>query len=127
MKEDLEVEIILIAGALGVKALLGNSVDFSTVSGSVLAAAVRGVPVKLVHIIAAKPTFDLVAEPKIHLIKAFRLSHFQWQGNNVQGRNREANFPELRAGEGRTERKRKSRAKRKDSEQQSVFFHLAFS
>jgi ABC-type nitrate/sulfonate/bicarbonate transport system substrate-binding protein len=64
-KEGLEVEIILIAGALGVKALLGNSVDFSTASGSVLAAAVRGVPVKLVHIIAAKPTFDLVAEPKI--------------------------------------------------------------
>lgn len=64
-KEGLEVEIILIAGALGVKALLGNSVDFSTTSGSVLAAAVRGVPVKLVHIIAAKPTFDLVAEPKI--------------------------------------------------------------
>jgi ABC-type nitrate/sulfonate/bicarbonate transport system substrate-binding protein len=64
-KEGQEVEIILVAGALGVRALLGNSVDFSTASGSVLAAAIRGVPVKLVHIIAAKPTFDLVAEPKI--------------------------------------------------------------
>lgn len=64
-KEGLDVEIILIAGALGVKAVLGNSVDFTTASGSILAAAVRGVGVKLVLIIASKPTFDLVSEPKV--------------------------------------------------------------
>jgi NitT/TauT family transport system substrate-binding protein len=64
-KEGLEVEIILIAGALGVRAVLGNSVEFSTASGSILAAAARGVPVKLVAIITAKPTFDLMADPKI--------------------------------------------------------------
>lgn len=63
--EALEVEIILIAGALGVRAVLGNSVDFSTASGSILAAAARGVPVKLVSVITSKPTFDLVSEPKI--------------------------------------------------------------
>lgn len=63
--EGLEVEIILIAGALGVKAALANSVDFTTASGSILTAAVRGVGVKLVLIVASKPTFDLVAEPKI--------------------------------------------------------------
>lgn len=57
-KEGLEVEIILIAGALGVRAVLGNSVEFSTASGSILAAAARGVPVKLVSVITAKPTFD---------------------------------------------------------------------
>ncbi|MGH7834739.1 MAG: ABC transporter substrate-binding protein, partial [Candidatus Binatia bacterium] len=64
-KEGLDVEIILVAGALGVKAVLGNSVDFTTASGSILAAAIRGVPVKLVLIIASKPTFDLVSEPKV--------------------------------------------------------------
>lgn len=64
-KEGLEVEIILIAGALGVRAVLGNSVEFSTASGSMLAAAARGVPVKLVSVITTKPTFDLIAEPKI--------------------------------------------------------------
>jgi ABC-type nitrate/sulfonate/bicarbonate transport system substrate-binding protein len=64
-KEGLDVEIILIAGALGVKAVLGNSVDFTTASGSILAAAVRGIDVKLVLIIASKPTFDLVSEPKV--------------------------------------------------------------
>ena len=64
-KEGLEVEIILIAGALGVRAVLGNSVEFSTASGSILAAAARGVPVKLVSVITSKPTFDLISEPKI--------------------------------------------------------------
>jgi NitT/TauT family transport system substrate-binding protein len=63
-KEGLEVEIILIAGALGVRAVVGNSVEFSTASGSILAAAARGVPVKLVSVITAKPTFDLISEPK---------------------------------------------------------------
>jgi ABC-type nitrate/sulfonate/bicarbonate transport system substrate-binding protein len=64
-KEGLEVEIILIAGALGVRAVLGNSVEFSTASGSILAAAARGVPVKLVSVITSKPTFDLISEAKI--------------------------------------------------------------
>jgi NitT/TauT family transport system substrate-binding protein len=64
-KEGLEVETILIAGALGVRAVLGNSVEFSTASGSILAAAARGVPVKLVSVITAKPTFDLISEPRI--------------------------------------------------------------
>jgi len=64
-KEGLEVEIILIAGALGVRAVLGHSVEFSTASGSILAAAARGVPVKLVAIITTKPTFDLMADAKI--------------------------------------------------------------
>ena len=64
-KEGLEVEIILIAGALGVRAVLGNSVEFSTASGSILAAAARGVPVKLVSVITSRPTFDLISEPKV--------------------------------------------------------------
>jgi NitT/TauT family transport system substrate-binding protein len=63
--ERLDVEIVLIAGALGVKAALANSVDFTTASGSILTAAVRGVGVKLVLIVADKPTFDLVSEPKV--------------------------------------------------------------
>jgi NitT/TauT family transport system substrate-binding protein len=64
-KEGLEVESILIAGALGVRAVLANSVEFSTASGSILTAAARGVPVKLVSVITAKPTFDLISEPQI--------------------------------------------------------------
>src|SRR4030095_4321274 len=64
-KEGLELEIILVTGSLGVPAVLGNSVHFTTASGSILAAAARGVPVKLVSIITTKPTFDLISDPKI--------------------------------------------------------------
>jgi len=71
-KEGLEVEIILVTGSLGVPAVLGNSVDFSTASGSILAAAARGVPVKLVSIITAKPTFDLISDPKIQSFQQLR-------------------------------------------------------
>ena len=71
-KEGLEVEIILVTGSLGVPAVLGNSVDFSTASGSILAAAARGVPVKLVSIITTKPTFDLISDPKIQSFQQLR-------------------------------------------------------
>ena len=47
-EEGLDVETILIRGAVGMQALLGGSVDYTSASGSTIAAAVRGLPVKLV-------------------------------------------------------------------------------
>lgn len=47
--EGLDVEVILIRGAVGMQALLGGSVDYTSASGSTIAAAVRGIPVKLVN------------------------------------------------------------------------------
>ena len=52
--EGLDVEMILIRGAVGMQALLGGSVDYTSASGSTIAAAVRGLPVKLVFIASAK-------------------------------------------------------------------------
>ena len=43
--EGLDVEVILIRGAVGMQALLGGSVDYTSASGSTIAAAVRGIPV----------------------------------------------------------------------------------
>ena len=57
-EEGLEVEMIVIRGALGVTALIGGSVDYTTASGSIIAAAVRGIGVKLVLLINSKPAFD---------------------------------------------------------------------
>jgi NitT/TauT family transport system substrate-binding protein len=51
------------------QALLGGSVDYTSASGSTIAAAVRGIPVKLVFIASAKPQFDLVAQPQIHSVQ----------------------------------------------------------
>ena len=63
--EGLEVETILIRGAVGLQALLGGSVDYSSAAGALVAAAVRGAPVRLVMVVNSKPQFDLVALPEI--------------------------------------------------------------
>jgi NitT/TauT family transport system substrate-binding protein len=67
--EGLNVEVILIRGAVGMQALLGGSVDYTSASGSTIAAAVRGLPVKLVFIASAKPQFDFVAQPQIRSVQ----------------------------------------------------------
>src|ERR1044071_5463527 len=41
-EEGLDVEMILIRGAVGVQALIGKSVDYSSASGALVAAGVRG-------------------------------------------------------------------------------------
>jgi ABC-type nitrate/sulfonate/bicarbonate transport system substrate-binding protein len=64
-EEGLDVETILIRGAVGLQALIGGSVDYSSAAGSVIAAGVRGAPVRLVLIVNSKPQFDLVASPEI--------------------------------------------------------------
>jgi NitT/TauT family transport system substrate-binding protein len=68
-EEGLDVEVILIRGAVGMQALLGGSVDYTSASGSTIAAAVRGLPVKLVFISSAKPMFELVSQPQIKSVQ----------------------------------------------------------
>ena len=67
--EGLDAEFILIRGAVGMQALLGGSVDFTSASGSTVAAAVRGLPVKLVFIASAKPQFDMIAQKDIRSVQ----------------------------------------------------------
>jgi NitT/TauT family transport system substrate-binding protein len=73
--EGLDVEMILIRGAVGMQALLGGSVDYTSASGSTIAAAVRGIPVKLVFIASAKPQFDLIAQPQIRSVADLKGKH----------------------------------------------------
>jgi NitT/TauT family transport system substrate-binding protein len=68
-EEGLDVESILIRGAVGLQALLGGSVQYTSASGATIAAGVRGLPVKLIFVSAAKPQFDLVAQPQIRSVK----------------------------------------------------------
>src|SRR5215467_1720435 len=70
--EGLDLETILIRGAVGLQALLGGSVDYSSAAGALIAAAVRGVPVKLVLIVNSKPQFDLVGAPEIKTVQQLK-------------------------------------------------------
>jgi ABC-type nitrate/sulfonate/bicarbonate transport system substrate-binding protein len=68
-EEGLDVEAILIRGAVGMQALLGGSVDYTSASGSTIAAAVRGLPVKLVFISSSKPQFELISQPLVKSVE----------------------------------------------------------
>lgn len=71
-EEGLDVETILIRGAVGMQALLGGSVDYTSASGSTIAAAVRGLPVKLVFISSSKPQFELISQPQIKSVQELK-------------------------------------------------------
>src|SRR5438034_1050955 len=64
-EEGLELETLLIRGSVGMQALIGGSVDYASAAGSIIAAGVRGAPVRLVLIVNSKPQFDLVGQPEI--------------------------------------------------------------
>jgi ABC-type nitrate/sulfonate/bicarbonate transport system substrate-binding protein len=70
--EGLDLETILIRGAVGIQALLGGSVDYSSAAGALIAGAVRGMPVRLVLIVNAKPQFDLVGVPEIKSVQQLK-------------------------------------------------------
>jgi NitT/TauT family transport system substrate-binding protein len=70
--EGLDVETILIRGALGVQALVGKSVDYSSASGALIAAAVRGLDTRLLLIVSSKPQFDFVSQPQIRSIEQLK-------------------------------------------------------
>jgi ABC-type nitrate/sulfonate/bicarbonate transport system substrate-binding protein len=71
-EEGLDVEMILIRGAVGAPALISGSVDYTSSSGAVIAAGVRGLKMKLILIVASKPAFDLVASPQIQTIQQLK-------------------------------------------------------
>ena len=71
-EEGLEVETILIRGAVGLQALIGGSVDYSSAAGALIAAGARGAAVRLVLIVNSKPQFDLVAQAQIKSIQQLK-------------------------------------------------------
>ncbi len=71
-EEGLDLETLLIRGSVGMQALIGGSVDYSSAAGSIIAAGVRGMPVKLVLIVNSKPQFDLVGQPDLKSVQQLK-------------------------------------------------------
>lgn len=71
-EEGLNVEILSIRGEIAIRTALAGEVDFFTNAGSALAAAVRGVPVKIMVVIQDKPSWDLVVQPQIQSVAQLR-------------------------------------------------------
>ena len=71
-EEGLNVEILSIRGEIAIRTALAGEVDFFTNAGSALAAAVRGVPVKILVVSQDRPGWDLIASPDIKSISQLR-------------------------------------------------------
>jgi NitT/TauT family transport system substrate-binding protein len=68
-EEGLDVEVILMSGAIGIRALIAGDVDASTVGGSALPPILRGAPLRMVFVSLDKPTHWLYAKPEIRTLK----------------------------------------------------------
>lgn len=71
-EEGLDLETLLIRGSVGMQALIGGSVDYASAAGSIIAAGVRGAPVKLVLIVNSKPQFDLVGQADVKSVQQLK-------------------------------------------------------
>ncbi|HEY7165277.1 MAG TPA: ABC transporter substrate-binding protein [Candidatus Binatia bacterium] len=71
-EEGLDVQLLSIRGEIAIRTTLAGEVDFFTNAGSALAAAVRGVPVKIVTVFQDKPGWDLIAQPDIKSVAQLR-------------------------------------------------------
>lgn len=71
-EEGLDVQLLSIRGEIAIRTTLAGEVDFFTNAGSALAAAVRGVPVKITTVFQDKPGWDLIAQPEIKSIGDLR-------------------------------------------------------
>lgn len=71
-EEGINLELLSIRGEIAIRTTLAGEVDFFTNAGSALAAAVRGVAVKLVTVFQDKPTWDLIAQPEIRSVAQLR-------------------------------------------------------
>lgn len=71
-EEGINVELLSIRGEIAIRTTLAGEVDFFTNAGSALAAAVRGVPVRLITVFQDKPSWDLIAQPEIKSVAQLR-------------------------------------------------------
>ena len=71
-EEGLDLETLLIRGSVGMQALIGGSVDYSSAAGSIIAAGVRGAPVRLVLIVNSKPQFDMVGQADVKTVSQLK-------------------------------------------------------
>src|SRR5262245_5365531 len=71
-EEGLEPELIFMKAAQTIPALLAGGIDFDTATGTGIAAAVRGVNVRLIFALTDRPSFDLIAIPSITNVQQLR-------------------------------------------------------
>lgn len=69
-EEGLEPEIIRMNFNIAMSALINGEVDYTMIFGSVVRAAIRGIPVKVAAVLIDSPPYTIIARPDIKSIKA---------------------------------------------------------
>ena len=64
-QEGLDLQVLVVRGVIGVSSLMSNEIDATCHAGSGFAAALRGVPVKIISVSHDQPVHELVVAPSI--------------------------------------------------------------
>src|SRR3989442_5807105 len=67
--EGLEAEIVQMRGVVAVTALVNGDTDYHTIIGSGIAAAMRGLPVRVIACFVPAPPIVLIARPEFKSVK----------------------------------------------------------
>ena len=71
-QEGLDVQLVVIPSAIGVQALMGGNVKFSTAGGAGLLPILRGAPIRFMFTSFSRPMFWLYAKSEIRSVGALR-------------------------------------------------------
>lgn len=64
-QEGLDLQVLVVRGVIGLSSLMSGEIDVTCHAGSGLAAALRGLPIKIVNVTHDRPVHDLVVHPSI--------------------------------------------------------------
>lgn len=71
-EEGLDVDLIVMPSAVGIQALIGGNVNFSTQGGAGLLPALRGAPIRLLFSAYRRPMYWLYARPEIRFVEELK-------------------------------------------------------
>ena len=71
-QEGLDVQLVVMPSAIGMQALLGGNVKFSTAGGAGLLPILRGAPVRFMFTTFSRPMFWLYARPDLRTVESLK-------------------------------------------------------
>jgi NitT/TauT family transport system substrate-binding protein len=71
-QEGLDVQLVVMPSAIGMQALLGGNVKFSTAGGAGLLPILRGAPVRFMFTTFSRPMFWLYARPELRTVESLK-------------------------------------------------------
>src|SRR6266436_725383 len=71
-EEGLDVEIIRMNANVAMSSLISGDVDYTMIFASVIRAAMRGIPLKVIAVLIDSPPYAFIARPEIAAMKALK-------------------------------------------------------